>query len=1007
MFRYRIIQSRFKAGIVAALLVLTSSLAAQNASQLGFTDLQSRANALVERGQLLEAQPFLLELVERVRASEEAEIELDFPYFLIGTSFIQSFVQSGAAADLEQTLKWYAALESEYPESERLKDALLKKVDVLRILQRDDAVASLIRKLLGGDYPFRLTYSEQVKLLRDLTQTYYANDQLEEGLPFFGQLLETSREFEDRALAAAASFEALLAQDRLDEAMGLLPLLAKDSEIRYRPRLNVALLKASDVMVERERLTDAALLLNLIKTTDVMIAFYEARLERAQRQLEQRQAFGGAADEVERLEQEIQTIERNLEQMRQLPTLRNELLVRRARNYTKTGRRYEAFWMFYDLMRENPDSDRHEFYTYAAFSNALQIEKDNVVLEIGRRYRSRYPEGDYYSDVSSAFIGMLPEMGKDEEFVQAAEEFLTLRNLDPAAASIYARYAGHLAEKEAFEKLLAQSKEWLEMHRSSTFDDGLHYWQGIALLQLGRFGESAARFAELVNRFPNSAYAEDGLLRQGVSLFYAQDFDGARETLYAYRDDYPKGDSLDQAYYFLGELEAMAGNYSLALEHLNQSRSLATSQDVIDGASFKIGSVLKTLGRFEAMANHFETYMAEYPESGRFIDAVFQLGTAYEALIRPNEMLQLFRESIEAYAPAEGNRGVDTLIEAYAEKYETNRKMLERTVAFLDRLEQEQDFRRKIVSDRGFLFEHFYTNQEIDQSLYNRMRNHPEFGPGLADGLEPIAELLDPYRQQLSDFTSEKPETFFKRLLERFRAADDFLAETRMLMGLYRSGIEERPSAAFTKDFFSRATPRVLLYIADYARAENRQLAVDAWNTILIDYPDSDSSIVAYMRLADVSAQRGDRSAAIDFLQAIRNRFPGSPKIPSVILRQGELLTEMGRFDEARSEYQYILRVPDWRGIIHARALYQIGQSYMSEGAFSEAHGFFERTFLGYSHFAEWAGRAYLADAEALLAMGSREDAVRTLEEAVERIAPDAPAELVESIRAKLKEIRS
>lgn len=78
----------------------------------------------------------------------------------------------------------------------------------------------------------------------------------------------------------------------------------------------------------------------------------------------------------------------------------------------------------------------------------------------------------------------------------------------------------------------------------------------------------------------------------------------------------------------------------------------------------------------------------------------------------------------------------------------------------------------------------------------------------------------------------------------------------------------------------------------------------------------------------------------------------------------------------------------------------------MAEDMYAEAHGFFERTFLGYSQLGEWCARAYLADAEALLGLGSTTDAIATLTEARDTIAASAFPELMESIIAKLKELQ-
>ena len=346
------------------------------------------------------------------------------------------------------------------------------------------------------------------------------------------------------------------------------------------------------------------------------------------------------------------------------------------------------------------------------------------------------------------------------------------------------------------------------------------------------------------------------------------------------------------------------------------------------------------------------------------------------------------------------------MIEGYTEKYNINKATLKKTVEFLDRLENDIDFRTLIVTDRGYLFEYFYGNTDLDQTLYNRLRNHPQFGERLVKDLSPINEVTAIYRKQLADYPNETPETFFREHLSTVKVAKQRVGEARMLMGLYRSDVTLAPSQPYDTEFVNAVTPRVMLYIADYSRADKLNFAVEVWNTLLTKYPNDDGAIVAYLRLADVSEQRGDKSGALNYLKAIETQFPGTLQLPAVILRQGELLTAMGRGDDARERYQYILRVPDWRGIVHAQALFQTGESYMTEKKYAEAHGFFERTFLGYSQFSELCARAYLADAEALLNLDSPSDAITTLTEAVETLSESAPPELMAPIQAKLEALK-
>ena len=1003
-------RSTFKSLFTASLIVCCVQISnAQNdASQLGFTALQGQANALVEDGKLIEAMPLLKELVKRVEASDNSEIKLDFPLFLIGTGHIQQYVASGQTNELSEALRWYDKLESEFPKSAKIKDMLLKRIDVLRALSKNADAIVLMQKILSGGYRnVRLNLSEQSKMLKDLTQIYYGTGQLSAGLPYFGQLFEIARDPEDQALAAAASFEALFQAERLDDALSLLPRLARESAVRYRPRLNVALLKASDKLVEVGRVNDAALTLNLIKTTDIMIDWHEGEVDSKTAQVEQRSALGNASKEfIERLQQEIATLEAKLKHLRKLPTLRNELLVRRARNYTKTARRYEAFWMFNDLMVENPDGDQAEFYHYATFSNALQIGKSETAIEVGRVYRSRFPNGDFYSDVSGALAVELQKTGQNEKFVALAVDFLGSRPLDAVSRSLFAQWASYLIEQERYAELITQAAEWYNAHSNAIYEDGIFYWGGLAELQISQFEDAVGSFSRLLDRYPTSVYAEDGLLRKGAALFYAQRFEEARDVLYGYVKKYPKGNALDQAYFFVGEVEYLAGNLELALDHFYKADSITTLQDVHNGAAFRIGTVLEELGRYEEMATHFEAYIKRFGENGDLTRAVLQLGLAFEYLMRPLDMLALYRENIEIYAKDPSNDGVDALIEGYAEKYNKNKTLLTRTVTFFDRLESDLDFRTKIITDRGFLFEHFYVNPDIDQPLYNKLRRDPDFTDALVDDLSPIQDYITPYRSQLSAYPSEIPEDYFKDQLAKARATDDIIAETRMLMGLYRLDVPIDPSQPYDAALIQQLTPRAILYVADYERKKRLAFAEEAWNQLLINYPTDDATIVAFMRLADVTAEKADLAGALNYLEQIVTQFPGSPQIPAVMLRQGELLSEMGRAKEAREKYQYILRVPEWRGILHARALYQIGESYMAEDAYAKAHGFYERTFLGYPHLAEWSARAYLADADALIGMGEKQDAMNTLQEAVTEISATAPADILKSIKAKLKELQ-
>ncbi|MDC0497501.1 tetratricopeptide repeat protein, partial [bacterium] len=981
-----------------------------DSSQLGFSALQAQANVLVGQGKLTEAKPLLLELVQRVQASEtpDESMRLDFPYFLIGTAHIQAFVNSGDKSQLEGCLEWYAKLEAEYSDSIKMKEMVFKRIDVYRALEQETNAIEEMKKILSGGYPgMRIRFANRIKLLKDITQVHYAKNLLQEGLPFFKMLMEESRDPEDSALAAAASFEAYFSTKDLDKAIERLPMLVRESDVRYRPRLNVALLKASDVLVEANRLNDAALTLNLIKTTDLMIKFHENKAEDIRARMELRQTLQNiSVEDVESMQQQIKTLEANIVELKKLPTLRNELLVRRARNYTKTARSFEAFWMFFDLMVENPEDEQAEFYTYASFSNAIKVGKSGTAIEIGKDYRARFPDGDYFSDVTGALALLLKEGGFNEEFIELAVGFLGTHPQDAVSRSLFAEWAGFLIEKERYRELIKQAAEWYNAHPKSIYEDGIFYWGGLAELQLNQFEDAVGSFTRLLDQYPTSVYAEDGLLRKGAAEYYAQFFETAHTSLHAYLDTYPAGRSRDQAHFFLGEIEFLAEHYETALKHFYEADKITVTQDVHDGAAFRIGAVLETMKRYEDMVTHFEQYIDRFGELGDLTRAVLQLGRAFEFLMRPVDMLALYRKNIEIFASDPNNIGVDSLIENYAQKFNKNFDMLTTTVAFFDKIRDDTEYRTQIVTDRGFLFEAFYNDRTLYPALYNDLRQNPDFKQDLLEDLSPLQSVMAPFKEQLALFPKETPEDYFRDQLAQARAKKAYFSEIRMLMGLYRLDIELAPSEPYDSELVAQLSPLMMLYVADFERNKRLPFAEEIWNTLLSDYPTDDEAIVALMRLADVNAERENYSKAKDCLEKIIQQFPGSPKAPAVRLRKGELLSKMGNGGLAREEYQYILRVPDWRGVIHARALYQTGQSYLAEGANAEAHGFFERTFLAYPHLTKWSARAYLGDVDALIAMGKKADAISTLNEAIKELTGKASGELIEQIQSKLRELQ-
>jgi len=98
-------------------------------------------------------------------------------------------------------------------------------------------------------------------------------------------------------------------------------------------------------------------------------------------------------------------------------------------------------------------------------------------------------------------------------------------------------------------------------------------------------------------------------------------------------------------------------------------------------------------------------------------------------------------------------------------------------------------------------------------------------------------------------------------------------------------------------------------------------------------------------------------------------------------MKYGILLYDNGQYGKANKAFKRIVLTNEWRGILHAEALYRIGLGYISLKKLLEAHGLFERVYIGYPAFVEWAALAYYTDAITLIKLKKQEDANKVLAE--------------------------
>jgi tetratricopeptide (TPR) repeat protein len=338
-------------------------------------------------------------------------------------------------------------------------------------------------------------------------------------------------------------------------------------------------------------------------------------------------------------------------------------------------------------------------------------------------------------------------------------------------------------------------------------------------------------------------------------------------------------------------------------------------------------------------------------------------------------------EAIIQYGNYPESRGVDKLLEVFVEKYHTTRTKLEKTIEFLNKCLSDDEFCQKFIDDKGYLYEYFLANKGIDGEIEMKFRTDEKF-ESIDTIKNPLKSILEAYNMQYDVFPKTTPEELFKPAFEQAWKAKKYTLAYRLQMALEQKGIIVNSSKVFTRDDFELASPKLLVWMAQKSAKSDPDMAREANLKVIDEYSDSPFVLEALVTMAKIEEQEKDYAKALVYYEKASQQFYDDPMAPKIVIKIGDLWRAQRQFEKARDQYQTILKTPSWRtGPLQAEALYHIGLSYFDEGLFKEAHGFFERVFVGHSFFASWAIKAYMMDAKTLVKMGALADAKNTLKE--------------------------
>lgn len=956
---------------------------------MGVTQLQETALSHISKGSFQAGIPVFEELVRRFQYAEGEDRQLlEGVYLFLGLGYLQEYGTTPNAASLERALEVFDQYEAQFPNGNRKHLLYLFRADCYRGLADWENAATNLETALSNPLGQRLTQDQRKEALEKLVQALYLLQAWERGIPWFQQLLN-SGQAKQQTLAAAALTEAFIATERFDQIAHLLPFLTGDSPARYDVRFNLKLLQGGDKLSELERYVEASLLFYLTLTKEELLDYWHKRIARLQHQIEQLKinTVGGTAEKISEIEIDLLNGKNQVSALESIDSYTPELEWRKARNFKDTHRDWEAYWAFWRLAEDYPDREALiEDYYYAAFVQADLINEIPKAENIANLYLDREDWQRYRREISVTFAGLLLQSKQYERLIRFATSYIDRDPRDSFNPQLIYYLGATYIQLERYQDLIDQFTGYIESYPQSAMMDGSYYWSALAMLFTEDYEEAVRRFSHVVAKHPQSPYNEDSQFRIGVAHFANDRLPDAEKVFTDFIAKYPESLLRGEGELFLGDIASADARVGKAIRHYDNVALYTEEMNFINHATFQKIKLLEANGRYSQMENTLREYQETYGTEGKLTVAIFEQGRAFELMGHPEKMLEAYLDAIVRYGNSPDTFGLDKIIFAYPQKYQEYKEQYEATIAFLSDFLTRQPFREGLMADRRLLFEYFQERPAIEAGFRDKLLRDKTFRAAVQEDLSILNTLRDQFRARLQALPVDSPVASFLEIYQGAEEAKQTTLALRINMALDSLGNSINPTQLFSDGEIEQASPQTLVWIANrLASYENISLRPTirlALTRVLEVYPDAEGAVLeALMSLGDLAAREANLEGALAYYSRVQEQFPTSPKAVQAVLRQGDVLLEAGRYDQAVEKYETILKTRSWRGPAWAEAQYKIGVCHFTQGLFSEAHAYFERTFLAFAQYREWAAKAYLKDAETLLRMGAREDARNTLQE--------------------------
>jgi TolA-binding protein len=607
-----------------------------------------------------------------------------------------------------------------------------------------------------------------------------------------------------------------------------------------------------------------------------------------------------------------------------------------------------------DLLAVNARIDRSRqklevLNSVADYTQELMLRMARAYFELNRKYEAMWAFFALYKDFKKssygeqalyATFGLASELDMVERAEDLGKTFMETYPQSQDFGTVALMMGQLYLNKKQFPNCLALFSKIFELKKgdaSADYLDEMMYYMGYAYFQDEKLEEAQKTFQQLRKQFPQSPIKDGADYWMGMSFLFLKNYQAAKEEFVAFTQKYTKSDFLEDATFRVGVSE-----YGL-LDFKGAKVSFAKFNQKYPESKLR-GEAHMFLGDIAAADSQVEEAIKEYREVAKCTDnmlqinyAIFQIGNIYEQLGDYQKMDELFSQYLREY----GTKGNYTEAVYRIGHAKRNRGDVEGSL-------------------------------KIYQDAIQQYANDPA-----AIGIDFI---LADWPAEYKTVKGKFPLAIIQDEIKKAQAAKQRTAELRWRWAGAKAG--ENPAADFVLQDadYELASPGTLVWMAELNR-DKPELAKKANLTVLKKYGTSEWILQPLKNLAEQEGQAKNYPKAVEYLRVIQEKFATSPEAAYATKREADFLRETEKYTEAIALYEKVVENKEWRGPLWPESIYQIGACYFAQHDLKKAFAYFQRVYVLYQGYPEWAVKAYLMSGTCLEQLKDRPQAIATYQE--------------------------